>query len=340
MQALQITAPGRTALIELELPPLKAGEVLLKIRRAGFCGSDLSTFRGANPLVSYPRVPGHELAGIVVAVGADVPSSLPVDTQVLVLPYTSCGHCPACRQGRPNTCRSNQTLGVQRDGGIAEYLALPWEKVMAAPGLSFAELAMVEPLTVGFHAVSRGRVSASDTVLVLGCGAIGLGAIAGAAARRARVIAVDLDVKKLALARRLGAVETIENSDGKLTARVLELTGGDGPEVVIEAIGIPATFQAAVELVGVAGRVVYIGYAKAPVQYESRLFVQKELDVLGSRNAMPADFAEVVRIMQSGAIPTAEIVTQVVPLAQAGAALDAWSARPSDITKIQIELPD
>ncbi|MDI1335778.1 MAG: zinc-binding alcohol dehydrogenase family protein [Lacunisphaera sp.] len=339
MQALQIISPGQTAVISIYRPEPRSGEILLQIRRAGLCGSDLSTYCGANPLVSYPRIPGHELAGTVVAVGAEVPSSLTVGTEVLVLPYTSCGSCSACRQGRPNTCRNNQTLGVQREGGIAEFLTLPWGKVMAAPGLSFAELALVEPLTVGFHAVSRGRVTATDTVVVLGCGAIGLGAIAGAAARRARVIAVDLDTRKLALARRLGATETIDNSDNQLALRLQDLTHGDGPEVVIEAIGIPATFQAAVEIVGVAGRVVYIGYAKAPVQYETRLFVQKELDILGSRNALPADFAEVVRIMQSGVIPTSEIVSQVVPLAEAGAALAAWSDRPGDTTKIQIEMP-
>lgn len=339
MHALQITSPGQTAVIDVAMPQMQTDEVLLKIRRAGLCGSDLSTFRGANPLVSYPRIPGHELAGTIVAVGSAVPTALSAGTDVLVLPYTSCGACPACRQGRVNTCRNNQTLGVQRDGGMAEYLAVPWRKVMAAPGLSFAELALVEPLTVGFHAVGRGRVTATDTVVVLGCGAIGLGAIAGAAARRARVIAVDLDIKKLDLARRLGASETIENSSGQLAARLQDLTGGDGPDVVIEAIGIPATFQEAVNVVAVAGRVVYIGYAKAPVEYQTKLFVQKELDILGSRNALVVDFEAVVKLMQSGVVPVADVISKVVALPQAGAALAAWSAAPGDIIKIQVGLP-
>ncbi len=339
MQALQITGPGQTSVIEVAKPHYQADDVLIKIRRVGLCGSDLSTFRGANPLVSYPRIPGHELAGTIVATGANVPASLPTGTDVLVLPYTACGFCPACRLGRVNTCRSNQTLGVQRDGGMAEFITVPWNKVMTAPGLSFAELALVEPLTVGFHAVSRGRVTATDTVVVLGCGAIGLGAIAGAAARRARVIAVDLDARKLDLARRLGAAETVVNTAGQLAARLQDLTGGDGPDVVIEAIGIPTTFQEAVNLVAVAGRVVYIGYAKAPVEYQTKLFVQKELDILGSRNALAADFESVIMLMQSGAVPVADVISKVVSLPQAGAALAAWSAAPGDIIKIQVELP-
>lgn len=339
MQALQIIGPGQTSVIEIAKPQFQADEVLIKIRRAGLCGSDLSTFRGANPLVSYPRIPGHELAGTIVATGANVPASLTSGTDVLVLPYTACGVCPACRQGRVNTCRSNQTLGVQRDGGMAEFLTVPWNKVMTAPGLSFAELALVEPLTVGFHAVSRGRVTATDTVVVLGCGAIGLGAIAGAAARRARVIAVDLDARKLDLARRLGAAETVVNTAGQLAARLQDLTGGAGPDVVIEAIGIPTTFQEAVNLVAVAGRVVYIGYAKAPVEYQTKLFVQKELDILGSRNALASDFEAVIMLMQSGAVPVADVISKVVSLPQAGAALAAWSAAPGDIIKIQVELP-
>ena len=152
MRALVIDAPGRTRLGTVTEPRPAAGEVLVRVRTVGFCGSDLSTFRGANPLVSYPRVPGHEIAGVVEAVGAEVPDTVRVGTDVTVVPYTACGACAACRRGRVNTCRHNRTLGVQRDGAMTALVAVPWAAVLAADGLSRSALALVEPLSVGAHA--------------------------------------------------------------------------------------------------------------------------------------------------------------------------------------------
>lgn len=329
MKALQITAPGQTAFVEIPAPTPGPDDVLLQVRIIGYCGSDLNTFRGLNPLVQYPRIPGHEIGAVIVARGANVPSEWAEGTPVTLSPYTNCGQCAACRQGRFNCCQFNQTLGVQRDGALTEYLVAPWQKLYRSPRLSLPELALVEPLTVGFHAADRGRVTARDTVLVFGCGAIGLGAIAGAAYRGARVIAVDLDEAKLALARQCGASETINSRATPVSA---------APDVVIEAVGSPATFRAAVEVVNFAGRVVYIGYAKQPVEYETKLFVMKELDILGSRNATPADFQTVIEMLAAGKFPAAALITQTVPLTEAGTALAAWSANPAATTKIQVRV--
>jgi 2-desacetyl-2-hydroxyethyl bacteriochlorophyllide A dehydrogenase len=319
VKALRIVAPGQTELVEIPKPTPKPGEALVRVRVVGYCGSDLNTFRGLNPLAQYPRIPGHEVAGIVEATGQ----------AALVIPYTQCGHCSACRRGRFNCCRRNQTLGVQRDGALTEYIVVAEDKLLSAPKLSLRELALVEPLTVGFHAVARGQVAADDSVLVFGCGAIGLGAIAAAAARGARVIAVDVDDGKLALARKCGATETIR-------------WGASPPEaeadVVIEAVGLPETFRAAVEVAGFAGRVVYIGYAKQPVEYDTRPFVLKELDIRGSRNALPQDFREVIRWLEHGRFPVSDVITRTVPLEQAGEALRAWSENPAAVTKIQVAL--
>jgi 2-desacetyl-2-hydroxyethyl bacteriochlorophyllide A dehydrogenase len=338
MKAWAIVEPGKTALIEKEKPVPAADEVLVKIHVVGYCGSDLNTFRGLNPLAKYPRVPGHELAGVIAARGAKVPAEWAVGLEVTMSPYTNCGRCSACRQGRLNCCRDNETLGVQRDGGLTEFVVTPWQKLYRAPGLSLRELALVEPLTIGFHAVDRSRATDRDTVLVFGCGAIGLGAIAGAAARRARVIAVDIDDAKLRLARHCGASETLNSSADPLHEAIQKLTGGDGPEVTIEAVGLPQTFRAAVEEVGFAGRVVYIGYAKKPVEYETKFFVQKELDILGSRNATPADFKNVIGLLTGGKFPVNETITQTVPFAEAGAAMQAWNDQPAAFTKIQVAL--
>jgi threonine dehydrogenase-like Zn-dependent dehydrogenase len=175
-------------------------------------------------------------------------------------------------------------------------------------------------------------------VAVFGCGGVGLGAVAGAAFRGARVIGVDVDDAKLATACKAGAAHTINSASGKLHDQLAELTHGRGPDVVIEAIGLPQTFRAAVEEVAFTGRVVYIGYAKEPVAYETRLFVQKELDILGSRNALPEDFRDVIRMLEANRFPVEEAVTHMVPMDQAPKILDAWSAEPARYGKIMIEV--
>jgi threonine dehydrogenase-like Zn-dependent dehydrogenase len=221
---------------------------------------------------------------------------------------------------------------------LTEYITAPWTKLVPAPKLSLRELCLVEPLTVGFHAARRGEVGPGDIVAVIGAGTVGLGAIASSAHRGARVIAADIDEGKLALARKAGACETVNGNDEPLVEALVRRTGGDGPDVVIEAVGTPETFRAAVEAVAFTGRVVYIGYAKEPVTYETRLFVQKELDIRGSRNAVPDDFREVVDVLTRGAFPVEETITCVVPLEQTGEALREWSLNPGAFRKILVSV--
>jgi threonine dehydrogenase-like Zn-dependent dehydrogenase len=206
--------------------------------------------------------------------------------------------------------------------------------------LSLKELCLVEPLTVGVHAVARGRVTSEDVVAVFGCGGVGLGAIAGAAFRGARTIAIDVDDAKLEIAKAAGATDLIHSRREYFRARLRELTGGWGPDVMIEAIGLPETFQAAVEEVAFTGRVVYIGYAKQPVAYETKLFVQKELDILGSRNALPADFREVIAMLEAGRFPVDAAVSAIVGLEEAPSIMTRWAANPSEFTKIMIRVGD
>jgi threonine dehydrogenase-like Zn-dependent dehydrogenase len=339
MKAISITEANQCELVDIPEPAAPgAGEVRLKVRQVGYCGSDLTSFRGLNPMVTYPRIPGHEIGATIESVGSGVPEQWKVGQNVLVSPYTSCGQCSACKAGRFNTCRHNETMGVQRDGALTEYVNMPHEKLFTSDKLSLAEMALVEPLTVGFHAVSRAETTAEDTVVVFGCGAIGLGVIAGASARKARVIAVDIDDEKLALAKRCGATESINSIAESLHDRLQEMTDGEGPTVMIEAVGLPATFKACVEEICFAGRVVYIGYAKAPVAYETKFFVMKELDIRGSRNAMPEDFEAVIAHLESGVFPTDEVITKTVSLEAAPAALTAWSDNPGEITKIHVTL--
>src|SRR5579863_7804049 len=229
MKAVVLEGPGQAQLAAVPEPGRgHEDEILLQVRKIGLCGTDLNSYRGRNPLITFPRIPGHEIAATVAELNPRHPEWLP-GTPVTLSPYKSCGQCAACRRNRPNACRFNQTLGVQRDGALTEFIAAPAEKLFRAD-LSLKELSLVEPLTVGFHSTARGRVTAADTVAVFGCGGVGLGAVAGAAFRGATVIGVDLDDAKLATARKAGAAYTIHTSDDNLHARLAELTGGRGPD--------------------------------------------------------------------------------------------------------------
>ena len=336
MKALSLSGPGKMSVMEIAEPVVKSGEVLLKVRMVGLCGTDLNSFRGKNPMVAFPRVPGHEIAATVVDVSAGV-NGFTRGMDVTVSPYTSCGVCASCLRGRSNACRNNQTMGVQRDGALTEYIAVPADKLYPA-NLSIRELSLVEPLTVGFHAAARGRVTKSDVVAVFGCGGVGLGAIAASGFCGARTIAIDMDDAKLAIACKAGATDTINTAREDLHTRLAELSKGRGPDVMIEAIGLPQTFRAAVEEVAFTGRVVYIGYAKEPVSYETRLFVQKELDILGSRNALPEDFREVIRMLEQGRFPVDETISAVAAFEQGPEILRAWSDNPTAYTKILISV--
>lgn len=337
MKAVVLEKPGKAEIRSVGEPgALGTGEVLLRVRRVGLCGSDLNSYRGRNPLVGYPRILGHEIAATVVAAGSDV-HGWPAETAVTLSPGSNCGNCAACLRGRPNACQFNETMGVQRDGALTELIVAQASRLFRAD-LTLKELCLVEPLTVGFHAVARGRVEASDTVAVIGCGGVGLGAVAGAAFRGARVIGVDLDESKLEIARKAGAGHVVNTAKEKMHERLAELTNGLGPDVVIEAIGLPDTYRAAVEEVAYTGRVVYIGWAKEHVTYETRPFVHKELDILGARNAQPENFRDVIRMLEAKRFPVDEAVTHMVPMEETPGILAAWSDEPARFSKIMVEV--
>ncbi len=341
MKAIQISHNQEYNVIELESPAApQAGEVLVKIQYVGFCGSDINTFMGRNSMALNPVIPGHEIGAVIEAVGAGVPESLKPGMVVTCNPYTNCGHCASCRNGRVNACQHNETLGVQRNGAMREYIALPWQKVIPAGSLSTKVCALIEPMSVGFHAVSRGGVTDIDVVMVIGCGMVGLGAIVRAALRGATVIAADIDDEKLALAKRLGATYAVNTKTEDVHQRLTELTGGFGPDVVIEAVGSVPTYQMAVNEVAFTGRVVCIGYAKSEVLLQTKFFVQKELDIRGSRNAMPEDFRAVIHYLERGTCPTDELITKVIKPEDGRETMRWWSENPGKVFRILADFTD
>jgi threonine dehydrogenase-like Zn-dependent dehydrogenase len=215
---------------------------------------------------------------------------------------------------------------------------VPLAKIIPVTGVIPRDLALIEPLAVGFHAVRRSGVEAGETLVVLGCGVIGLGVTLGAVRRGARVIAVDLSAGKLGVARALGAAETIDASTMDVASEVRRLTGDDGPQVVIEAVGADVTFRQAIELVGSCGRVVYVGYAKAPVAYDTKQFLLKEMDIRGSRGSEKRDFEEVIAHLRANPDVGAHIISRVVSFDEAGAAMKAWDADPGGYVKIVVAL--
>jgi len=336
MKAIQITEPSVMKIIDIAEPQMGDDEVLLKMKYVGFCGSDLNTFRGGNPMVKMPVVPGHEVGAEIVKVGKNVPDVLKPGMTVTVNPYTNCGKCASCRNGRVNACEHNETLGVQRWGAMCEYLSLPWVKVIPAGQLSARTSALIEPMSVGFHAVSRAQVTDIDVVMVIGCGMVGMGAVVRAAQRGAIVIAADIDDEKLALAKQMGASYAVNTKTEDVHVRLMEITSGFGPDVVIEAVGSIPTYQMAINEVGFTGRVVCIGYAKSEVSFQTKYFVQKELDIRGSRNAQPSDFRAVIRYLERGTCPVDRLISNEVEPEGAANAMEQWAANPGKVFRILV----
>ncbi len=316
MKAIQITEPSVMKIIDIAEPQMGDDEVLLKMKYVGFCGSDLNTFRGGNPMVKMPVVPGHEVGAEIVKVGKNVPDVLKPGMTVTVNPYT--------------------TLGVQRWGAMCEYLSLPWAKVIPAGQLSARTSALIEPMSVGFHAVSRAQVTDIDVVMVIGCGMVGMGAVVRAAQRGAIVIAADIDDEKLALAKQMGASYAVNTKTEDVHARLMEITSGFGPDVIIEAVGSIPTYQMAINEVAFTGRVVCIGYAKSEVSFQTKYFVQKELDIRGSRNAQPSDFRAVIRYLERGTCPVDRLISNEVKPEGAANAMDQWAANPGKVFRILV----
>ena len=337
MKAIQIPGLQQMVVVDLPKPEAKAGEVLLKLEYVGFCGSDLNTFMGRNTMAKVNVIPGHEIGAVIEAVGEGVPEDLKPGMIVTVNPYTNCGHCASCRNGRVNACQNNETLGVQRDGAMREYIALPWEKIIPLKGVSTRDAALIEPMSVGFHAVDRGQVTDIDTVLVFGCGMVGLGAVVRAVQRGATVIAVDISDEKLQIAKSLGATYGINSMEENVVEKVKEYTDGFGADCVVEAVGSPVTYVTAIDAVSFTGRVVCIGYAKSDVSFQTKYFVQKELDIRGSRNANPSDFRAVLRYMQRTNVPMDQFISGIATPETAINAMENWAKAPGQVFRILVK---
>lgn len=333
-----IPEPGKVVVRDAPMPERKRDEALLRVKYGGICGSDLGTYRGTYAMVEYPRIPGHELAAEIVDIG-DNADGLREGQLVTVNPYSTCGHCYPCERGLDGCCVDNKTMGCARDGGFANYIAVPVNKIYPVEGLGQREAATIEPFCISWHGVARGRVEAGEKVLIIGAGTIGILALLAARRRGAEVYMTDVAPGKLEKARELGAAGThVNTSADALAAWVRDVTGGRNFPVVIEAVGLPATFQNSVDAVATSGRVVVIGISKQPLtNFALSGLNRKELDILGSRNASRADFMEVMQMMRDTNFTADTIVTQTYDFEDAAKAWDDFDRHADTMLKVLLK---
>ncbi|MGB9662947.1 MAG: zinc-binding alcohol dehydrogenase family protein, partial [Moorellaceae bacterium] len=284
MKAATVISPKNLKIGEVPLPEVtRADEVLIKVKAAGICGSDIHIYHGTNPVATYPRVIGHEFAGEVVETGRGITDLSPGD-HVVVDPVMSCGHCYPCSIGRPNVCSHLQVLGVHVDGGYREYVVVPRKNVhKISPEISWEEAALVEPFTISAQVVSRAAITARDTVFLMGAGPMGLCLLQAIKRVGAKCFVSDLMERRLEKAREMGADLIINASTQDVSKAIMEETGGEGVPVVIDAVGLPQTLEQAVRLACPAGRVIVLGLTVEPSPIPQLEITKKELDVRGSR---------------------------------------------------------
>jgi 2-desacetyl-2-hydroxyethyl bacteriochlorophyllide A dehydrogenase len=335
MKTVLCDRPNSLTVIERPEPRPAAGEVLLRIRRIGVCGTDYHILAGNQPYLNYPRVMGHELGAEVVEAPAG--SGLTPGATVVVVPYLSCGTCRACRRGLTNCCRRISVLGVHQDGGMAGYLTVPVPNVIPAPNLSLDQAAMVEFLAIGAHGIRRAAVTAEDRVLVVGAGPIGMAALIFARARGALVTVMDLRADRLDFSRaRLGAAATVIASPDA-GAELAALTEDEYFDVVIDATGHLPSIQRGLSFVGHGGRYTLLSIVQDDIAFPDPEFHKRETTLLASRNALPEDFAEVMRQIEAGAVPTAALATHRAPLDATPEAMPVWSTPQAGVIKAILE---
>ena len=313
-----------------------AGETLLKIKRIGICGTDLHAFEGTQPFFNYPRILGHELAAEIVTTDVEGFSD---GEAVTFMPYFNCSDCIACRMGKPNCCVSIKVSGVHIDGGMREYLSVPSSSLVHGEGLSFDELALVEPLAIGAHGVRRAGVTEGEYVLVIGAGPIGLGTMEFAKIAGGKVIAMDINDNRLNFCiEKLKVDYTINPANEDALQKLKAITNGDMPTVVFDATGNLKAINNAFQYIGHGGRFVLIGLQKGDISFNHPEFHKRETTLMSSRNATRADFEQVISVMKKGLINPATYITHQVPFDAIKDNFESWLDPATGVIKAMVEI--
>lgn len=336
-KSIVITEPGKVEVRDNQMPVPGKGEALLKVLYGGICGSDLGTYRGTFAYVSYPRTPGHEFSAEIVEIDSNS-KGLKKGMIVTANPYFNCTSCYSCRRGFVNCCTTNQTMGVQREGGFSQYITMPIERIYDGKGLSGKTLALIEPFCISYHGVKRANVQPGEKVLIVGAGTIGVLAMFAAKQFGAKVYLSDVAQGKLDYGMQLGADGVIlNNSPEEFEAKVNEITGGDGFDVTIEAVGLPSTFQGCIDAAAFGGRVVLIGVGKSNLDFNFTMIQKKELSIFGSRNALKEDFEQLIDITLKGQIDLEKIVTNTYSAYDAPKAFEEFDKNAGNMLKVLLQ---
>lgn len=336
MKSIVCEVPGKLSLRNTPSPPRPAGEVLLRINRVGICGTDYHIFAGLQPFVEYPRVMGHELAGVVDA--ADRTSKFKIGQLVVINPYLSCGTCHACKDGKPNCCMRIQVLGVHRDGGMCEFLCLPEANLIPAGPLSADAAASVEFLAIGAHAVRRSGMKSGARVLVVGAGPIGLGTALFAHIAGGQVTIMDSDTARLALASAATGIKAAILAGDTAQESVSKSTQGNGFDAVFDATGNRASMENSFTYVAHGGCYVMVGLVKDSISFFDPEFHKREMTLMASRNATAQDFEQVISAIGSGKVPISRLITHRTSLAEAVTMLPHWAHDKNGLIKAMIEI--
>jgi 2-desacetyl-2-hydroxyethyl bacteriochlorophyllide A dehydrogenase len=337
MNTLVCVQPGSLEYCKGEIPLLQNDYAIIKVKRIGICGTDLHAFEGTQPYFEYPRILGHELSGELVE--AHNAAGFTIGEQVTFIPYFHCGKCIACRSGKENACVNLKVCGVHQHGGMAEFLSVPSYSLVHGEGLGLDSLALIEPLAIGVHGIGRAAIKKGEFVLVIGAGPIGLGAMAFARIAGANVIALDINPDRLLFCREHLKIEhAFSGMEPDLIGQLKGITRGDMPTVVIDATGNLNSINSAFQYMAHGARYVLIGLQKGDICFNHPEFHKREGTLMSSRNAVRADFQEVIRAVKEGMIDPAIFITHRVLFEEVGNKFQEWLNPAGKVIKAMIEI--
>lgn len=322
---------------EMELPTVRPGEALVRVRRIGICGTDLHAYRGEQPYFTYPRILGHELSGEIAETGSNS-YGLKVDDPVVIIPYVECGRCVACRQGKTNCCTRLNLFGVHWDGGMREYMSVPLDHLIKCQNLSLDQMAMVECLGIGAHAVRRSQLREGEIALVIGAGPIGLGVMQFAKEAGAKVIALDIVQERLRFCRNQIKVDYTIHAKEDPSKEIESITNGDYPTVVFDATGNAKSMMKAFHLVAPGGRLILVGLVQEQITFYDPDFHRRELSLMSSRNATLGDLEHVIESLEKGRVDGSSFVTHRSAFDKVIGQFESWLKPETGVIKAMVEL--
>lgn len=335
MKYIVCEKPGEFILKEKDAPVKKKGEALLKVTKVGICGTDLHAFAGNQAFFTYPRILGHELATRIEAIEENN-LGLNAGDNVVVMPYLSCGICVACKNGKTNCCTNLQVLGIHTDGGMQEHISVPIDILIPAKNLTDNQMAVVEPLAIGAHAIRRAQVKAGETIVVIGCGPIGIGIMKLAQIDGARIIAIDVNQDRLDYAKDKIGVDYTVLAGETAVKKIKKITKGDMATVVFDATGHKKALESGTDYMSNGGRYVLVGLSKGDLTFTHPAIHAKETTLMCSRNATLEDFEKVILVLEKGQFPIDSFITHNVDYSEMILKFDSWLNPANGVIKATV----